>query len=59
MYWMHYNKSIILNKRKYIMDLSTFFMLGFGTVVGIAIAVVAMGAMNKDKRVRTKYDERQ
>lgn len=41
------------------MDLSTFFMLGFGTVVGIAIAVVAIGAMNKDKKVRTKYDERQ
>lgn len=41
------------------MDLPAFIIMLFAIITGVAIAVVAMGMMNKDKKVSTKYDERQ
>ena len=41
------------------MDLPAFAIMLFAIITGVAIAVVAMGMMNKDKKVSTKYDERQ
>ncbi len=41
------------------MDYSLFYILIFGIVVGAIISIVAFSSMNKDKKLRTKYDERQ